>query len=150
MAGRFVLTMIATGGRQAGQSVSGYINLRLAPASAPAPGSGSRTAIIGTTDVAVQVVGAQRLGDLWSQDSLAPGVAVYEQRPATGQPTVIARMGSETTRVPQPGSAVAIEGAYTVLYVRRISAGGFAGGWASSNGMPQSEVSGHFCATRVE
>jgi hypothetical protein len=39
---------------------------------------------------------------------------------------------------------------HTTLYVRRIDAHGFAGGWASGSGVgaPLQQSEGHFCALR--
>jgi hypothetical protein len=149
MPGRYVVTMIATAGERRGESVSGYMTLRAAPAGTPGPAPNARTAVIGTTDIALARVGAMRLGDTWSEDPRAPGVAVYEQRPASGAPTVTMRLGSATTAAPTPGMTQ-IEGQYTVFFVRRIERGGFAGGWQSGSGDPATEARGHFCATRVE
>lgn len=149
VAGRFVVTMIATAGERRGESVSGYMTLRVAPAGTPGPAPGARTALIGTTDIALARVGAMRLGDTWSEDPRAPGVAVYEQRPASGAPTVTMRLGSATTAAPTPGMTQ-IEGQYTVFFVRRIATGGFSGGWQSGSGDPATEARGHFCATKVE
>lgn len=149
LAGRFVVTMVATAGERRGESVSGYMVLRTAPTGTPAPAAGARTALIGTTDIALARVGALRIGDTWSEDPRAPGVGVYEQRPANAGPTVTMRLGSATTAAPTPGM-MQIEGQYTVFFVRRIAAGGFAGGWQSGSGDAATEARGHFCATRVE
>jgi hypothetical protein len=148
MAGRFVLTMTATGGAQSGRSVAGYLTLREAPAGTPAPAANARTALIGTTDVILESVGALRLGDTGAEDARAPGVAVYEQRAANGAPTVTARVGSHTTAAPTPGLQQ-IEGSFTVLFVRRIEGSGFAGGWQSGGPEPGATAQGYFCAARI-
>lgn len=148
MAGRFVLTMTATGGARSGQSVAGYLTLREAPAGTAGPTAGARTALVGTTDIIIESVGALRLGDTGSEDPAAPGVAVYEQRAAGGVPTVTARIGSQTTAAPTPGM-LQIEGSATALFVRRIDGGGFAGSWQSSTGQPGAGAQGYFCAVRV-
>jgi hypothetical protein len=147
--GRYVMTMIATAGTRRGGTVSGYITLRIAPAGTPAPGPNARTALIGTTDVALELVGALRLGDTRAEDARAPGVAVYEQRGASGAPSLVARVGSVTTAPPVAGM-MPVEGEYTVLRVRRVASGGFAGNWASGSSDPATEARGHFCAVRVE
>ncbi len=144
MAGRFVLTLVGDGAT--GRLIGGYIILRAAPPGTDGPTAGARTALVGTTDVHLESVGALRLGDTGSSDPRAPGVAVYEQRAASGAPTVTARIGSQTTAARTPGLEQ-IEGAYTVLFVRRISSSGFAGGWQSGDG--RNDVRGHFCAERV-
>jgi len=144
MSGRFVLTLVGTG--VPGRVIGGYVTLREAPTGTPGPAPGARTALIGTTDIHLESVGALRLGDTGSGDPRAPGVAVYEQRAASGAPTVTARIGSQTTAAPTPGMQQ-IEGSYTVLFVRRITSNGFAGGWQSGDG--RNDVRGHFCAERV-
>lgn len=144
MAGRFVFTMVA----QDGRNVAGYLTLRAAPANLPGPAAGARTSHIGTTDILLETVGARRLGDTGSESPQAPGIAVYEQRPATGAPTVTARIGSRITAPPTPGMTQ-IEGEYTTLFVRRVSGDGFSGGWTSGDGSPGAETRGRFCAVRV-
>jgi hypothetical protein len=75
---------------------------------------------------------------------------VYEQRAASGVPTVTMRVGSHTTAAPTPGLQQ-IEGAYTVLFVRRIGRDGFSGGWQSGDGTMGGSggAQGHFCAVRI-
>lgn len=147
MAGRFVITMVASSGRASGQTAAGYLTLRQAPADLPPPGAGARTVFVGVTEVGLEVVGAMRLGDTGSENPRAPGVAVYEQRPAAGAATVSARIGSAITGPAAPGM-MPIEGAYTALFVKRIGAQGFAGDWTSGDGVG-GEARGHFCAVRV-
>lgn len=149
LAGRFVITLHATGGAQRGNTVTGYVTLRAAPQGTPGPAPAARTAFIGTTDVRLETVGALRLGDTGSDDPRAPGVAIYEQRGANGATTVTGRVGSYVTGAPE-GGQVPIESAFTALFVRRIEAGGFAGGWTSGTGRMDGDRSGHFCAVRVE
>jgi len=148
MAGRFVLTMTATGGPRNGRTVAGYLTLREAPTGTPGPSAAARTALVGTTDVLLEGVGALRLGDTGAEDPRAPGVAVYEQRAANGVPTVSARIGSQTTAAPTPGM-LQIEGSATALFVRRIDGGGFAGSWQSGTGQPGAGAQGYFCAVPV-
>lgn len=146
--GRFIITLVADAGPRRGQTAAGYVTLRNAPAGTPGPGANARTVLVGVTDVGLEIVGALRLGDTGSEDARAPGVAVYEQRTQSAL-TVNARIGSLITTPPTPGER-AIEGSYTVLYVRHIAAGGFAGGWASAEGGTMgNEARGHFCAVRV-
>jgi hypothetical protein len=147
MAGRFVLTMTATAGPQAGRTVAGYLTLREAPAGTPGPAAGTRTALVGTTDIILEGVGALRLGDTGAEDPRAPGIAVYEQRAASGVPTVTARIGSRITAAPTPGMQQ-IEGQTSVLFVRRVGSSGFAGGWSSGDGGPRGPE-GYFCAARI-
>lgn len=141
LAGDFVLTLVATPARQ----VAGYLHLRAAP-----PGrtmGAARLAFVGTTDVRVEGVGAQRIGDVGGTAPDAPGVGVYEARPATGAPSVTARIGSLSNMAPTPG-LTAIEGSYFTLFIARVDGSGFAGSWRSGTG-PVDEVRGPFCAVRV-
>jgi len=145
MSGTFVLTMIATEGERSSDTAVGLIALH--PQDSALAGIGSyQEALVGTTDIALESVGATRMGDLTATDPLAPGVAVYEQRVA-GSATVFVRLGSASNA---RGPAV-FDAGHTTLYVRRIAEDGFAGGWASSAGStyPMQEARGYFCAVRV-
>jgi hypothetical protein len=145
MGGAYRFTMVATDGVRAGRTVSG--RLELTPQdSTLLQVEGAAQPFRGTTDVAVDSVGAVRMGDLAAADPSAPGVAVYEQRAPTGTLTVVMRLGSASNaRGLQPFDA-----GHTTLYVRRISDAGFAGGWASSAGStyPIRQAHGYFCAVR--
>ncbi len=147
LSGRYALTLVATGGTQQGGIARGSLTLAARADSSAGPGpGGARTRFAGAMDMDLEAVGARRLGDISSPDPRAPGIAVYEQMSASGVPTVTARVGSVITAPPPPG-LVQIEGAYTVLFVRRIGPDGFAGGWAS--GLEREEARGHFCAVRL-
>ena len=146
MAGTYELTMVATGGARAGRSVTGRLEL-VAQDSALVAVEGAAQTLRGTSDVVPDSVGAVTGGELVSADPAAPGVAVYEQRSASGAVTVFARLGAgSNAHGPQPFDA-----AFTTLFVRRISAGGFAGGWRSSAGstFPLRQAEGYFCAVRA-
>ena len=146
MAGQFVITMVATSGARAGQAVTGLLAL-LPQDSALVAAEGASQPLRGTTDVALDSVGAVRMGELAADDPAAPGVGVYEQRAAqTGAPTVVVRLGSgSNARGLRPFDA-----GHTTLYVLRITREGFAGGWASSAGStyPMRRAEGYFCAVR--
>jgi len=147
MTGRFVLTMVATGGARTGQAATGLLTL-LPQDSALVAAEGASQPLRGTSDVALDSVGAVRMGDLAADDPAAAGVGVYEQRaPDTGAPTVVVRLGSgSNARGLRPFDA-----GHTTLYVRRITRDGFAGGWASSAGStyPMRRAQGYFCAVRA-
>jgi hypothetical protein len=147
MNGRFVLTMIATGGARTGQSATGMLTL-LPQDSALLAAEGASQPLRGATDIAIDSVGAVRMGDLAADDPAAPGVGVYEQRaPQTNMPTVVVRFGSgSNARGLRPFDA-----GHTTLYVRQITRDGFAGGWASSAGStyPMRRAQGYFCAVRA-
>jgi len=146
MRGDFVLTMVATTGRMAGRSVTGRLSL-VPQDSALLAVERATQPLRGTAAIALETVGAERLGDLAATAPDAPGVAVYEQRAADGTPTVVVRFGSESNaRGPQ-----AFDAGHTTGYVRQITSDGFAGGWSSSAGsvFPPRHADGYFCATRA-
>ena len=150
MRGNFVLTMTATGGAHAGRTARGTLSLEPQDSALVAV-AGATQPLRGTAAIALEAVGAVRMGDLADSAADSPGVGVYEQRPAAGAPgapTVIIRVGSASNaRGPQPFDA-----GYTALYVKRITGRGFAGGWASSAGptYPPRRAEGYFCAVRAE
>lgn len=147
MTGAYDFTMVATEGARAGRSVTGRMEL-VPQDSALMAVEGAQESFRGTTDVALDSVGAVPMGSLVSPDASAPGVAVYEQRSATGAVTVVMRLGSASNaRGPQPFDA-----GFTTLFVRRIAEAGFAGGWRSSAGstFPIRQAQGYFCAVRAK
>lgn len=109
------------------------------------PGKGNRMPLYGWTDLAIEHVGAVRMGDLSSTDSTKPGVAVLEQRSPVSL-AITLRMGSEANR----RGVTRFDGGYTALTVRAVSDGGFRGSWSSSvrSGLVVHEASGYFCAWR--
>jgi len=146
MRGDFVFTMVATWGERSGQSVTGRLSLVPQDSALQAVERATQP-LRGTATIAVEAVGASRLGDLAATAPDAPGVAVYEQRAADGTPTVILRLGDQSNaRGPQ-----AFDAAHTTGYVRQIAADGFAGGWSSSAGatFPPRNAQGYFCAVRT-
>ncbi|MGD0991476.1 MAG: hypothetical protein ABR998_03300 [Gemmatimonadales bacterium] len=146
MRGDFVVTMVATTGSKAGRSVTGRLSLVPQDSALQAVERATQP-LRGTATIALETVGAERLGDLAATAPDAPGVAVYEQRAADGKPTVIVRFGNESNaRGPQ-----AFDAGHTTGYVRQITPDGFAGGWSSSAGsvFPPRHADGFFCATRI-
>lgn len=146
MGGTYAFTMVATDGARAGKRVTG--RLVLAPQdSAWLAVEGATQPFRGTADIALEDVGAVRMGDLAAAEPGAPGVAVYEQHAPSGAPTVLLRLGAgSNARGAQPFDA-----GFTTLFVRRITDEGFAGGWRSSAGStyPIRQAQGYFCAERV-
>lgn len=102
------------------------------------------TPLYGFTDIDPALVGAHRVGDPGSKDPLAPGVLVIE-RAEYGRRVITLRLGSLANR----SDLVRYDGAYTVLRVREINKGGFAGSWRSGGGLDLSVATGYFCATQV-
>jgi len=147
LAGDFSLTLRATSGPDSGRTAVGQ--LRLVPQDrALIPADGATQPLRGTAAIALETVGATRMGDLAAADPADPGVGVYESRaPGTGVPTVVLRLGSGSNgRGPSP-----IDAGHLTLFVAGITSGGFAGSWSSSAGstFPPHRAGGYFCAVRA-
>jgi hypothetical protein len=146
MRGEFSLTMVATAGADSGRTAVGRVTL-VSQDSGLIAAERAQQPLRGTAEIALEDVGAVRMGALGATDPRAPGVAVYEQRaPVTGVPTVVVRLGSASNA---RGPAV-FDAGHTTFYVRRIAREGFFGGWASSAGStyPRRRAEGYFCAVR--
>jgi hypothetical protein len=138
--------MVAEKGDSSGQ-VSGRLWLKpQSPALRDLPGQGNSMPLFGGTDVAIERVGAVRMGDLASADSTKPGVAVLEQRTPTSL-LIVLRLGSDANE----RGVLRFDGGYAALTVRSISDSEFRGTWASGvrSGLRSLESSGYFCATRL-
>ena len=147
LAGSWRLTLVVGSGPTAGQSVQGALTLR---AQDPAlrqvdrPGPTTVTVpVIGTTDIALEQVGAVRMGDVRSADPLQPGVAIWASQSPDGAVSAVMRIGQEALR----SNLVRFDGGYTALFLRQVSANAIRGGWAS--GVTTETASGYFCAERV-
>jgi hypothetical protein len=152
-AGAYQLTLVATGGEQAGQRVEG--RLELVPNEGTMrqfarPGGTADPATLvplhGSTDIAVEEVGALRLGDLGSRDPMSPGALVLETRRETedGEAlSIFVRLGSLANR----RDRTLFDGGFTALDVHAVAEIGFAGEWAS--GVRGRDAEGYFCAWRV-
>lgn len=138
MAGRYQLALVLPGDPP--RATAGLLTLRDRAPGSPSP-PGSAAPLMGFTDVALDEVSAYRVGDPASEDAAAPGALVLESDGRGGR-SILIRLGSQANRLGQ----VAFDGAFTVLRVRRIDAGGFAGSWES--GTAEGRVGGHFCAVR--
>lgn len=126
LVGEYDLQLVATRGTTQGTSVRGALRLLASP-----------DGLIGSASIALDSVGAHRVGDIGSEDPAAPGVLAFPRADM-----VMLRLGSEANRKDvQP-----FESAYTVLHVRSISQDGFAGTWES--GVERIDAAGHFCARR--
>ena len=137
LAGEYQLLLVASSGARSGASAGGSLVL--------AERDSVGVPFYGWTDIDLEAVGAQRLGDLSSTSPRAPGVLVLTT-PAGSDPdsvrSVTMRFGSHAN---QEGLLL-FDGAYTALYVRWIERDAFGGGWAS--GVQGPEASGSFCAVR--
>ena len=106
--------------------------------------------VIGLLDLELDSIGATRMGDPMSMDSMAPGVGIYITRRRGGEITgALARVGSASNGRGQSP----IDGGYFVLYFRRVVTDSFGGDWASSPGpgnqLGTTESHGRFCAVRL-
>ena len=131
----------------AGRTVQGAMTLRAQdPALRRLDRVGPRTVmvpIIGTTDIALEQVGAVRLGDVRSTDPGQPGAAIWVSQGPDGGVSAVMRIGQEAIR----SDIVRFDGGYMALYLRQVSANAIGGGWAS--GVTTEQSSGYFCAQRV-
>jgi hypothetical protein len=147
LAGTWRLTLVATFGSLTGRSVRGEMTLRVQDSvqrRVERPGPTVVTVpVIGAADIALEAVGARRIGDLHSLEPARPGLGIWVSRGADGGMSAVLRIGQEEIHP----TLLQIEGAYTVLYLREVSSDAMRGGWAS--GVMQEEAHGHFCAERV-
>lgn len=152
LAGSYRLQLVATSGPGTGRSTTGALSLRPSAVAdryrSWAPGVRDTTSVYplyGSLDAGLDAVGAVA-GDATSADPARPGVLVIGM-PARSQdagPRIMLRLGAEANR----RDAVRFDGGYTVLRVREITGGGFAGDWES--GAPLPRAGGHFCAVKDE
>ena len=132
LTGSHAVTLIATAGDSAGRATTGRLDL--------SQGSRPDAVLVGGGELALEAVGALRLGDLATSADSAPGVLVMQS--GADRPTILLRLGSEANAA----GVVRFDGGYTVLEVLRVDAGGFAGSWRS--GVSSDAATGHFCARR--
>ncbi len=143
LAGNYTLTMVRTSGDTL--SVVGTLtlvpqvdSLRPLPLPDAAPEPRPTIPLIGTAEIAVEDVGAHRLGALDSDDPMRPGV-IMVHRP--GEITM--RFGSDVNIREMP----AFDGGYLAFFVAHVDSTGFAGGWSS--GVQMRDAEGFFCAVRA-
>ena len=145
--GSWRLTLVATSGTTAGKSVQGAMSLHALESAlrqVDRPGYAPvMVPVIGATDVALEQVGAVRLGDLHSTDPNQPGLAIWVSQGPDGAVSAIMRIGQEAIH----SDLMRIDGGYTALYLGLVSANAIRGGWAS--GVNRQQASGYFCAQRV-
>ena len=152
MAGEYAFTLVATTGAQAGERVEGRLTLRATDSESRqfigVSGSPDPLTVVpayGTADIALEKVGAVRMGDLSSRDVSKPGVAVLQTQAAGGgAPSIVVRLGS----LANDRSIVRFDGGFTALFVAKIDDSGFVGGWRS--GVRGIDAEGYFCAFRDE
>jgi len=133
--GTFELTLIATTGDSTPNQTTGRLVLT----------STQRTdaALVGETDIALETVGAARVGELATSADTAPGVAAFDR--STTRPSFMLRLGSGANAL---SDIRRIEGPFTVMEVHTMGNGGFTGSWRSSGF--REPAGGYFCAVRME
>lgn len=144
--GSWRLTLVSPSGT-AGQSVQGTMTLHAQEAALRRVERAGATAVsvpvIGATDIALEQVGAVRLGDLNSTAPNQPGLAIWVSEATDGNVSAVLRIGQEAIH----SDLLRFDGGYTALYLRQVSANSIRGDWAS--GVTRKEASGYFCADRV-
>ena len=147
LAGTWQLTLVAGSGPMAGHREEGALWLQAQDTAlrrVDRPGPTTVTVpVIGTTDIALEQVGAVRMGDVRSADPLQPGVAMWVSQTPDGSVSAVMRIGQEAIR----SNLLRFDGGYTALFLRQVSVNAIRGGWAS--GVSTETVSGYFCAERV-
>jgi len=146
--GSWMLEMVAVTGDSSGVRAAGTLTLRAQdPALRPvvrAGMTGVTVPVIGATDIALERVGAVRIGDVGSLDPRKPGVSIWVSPATATTLSAVMRIGQEEIQ----SDLVRFDGGYTALYLRQVSATAIRGGWASA--VAGTAASGYFCAERVE
>jgi hypothetical protein len=147
LAGTWQLTLVAESGPMTGHREEGALWLQAQDTAlrrVDRPGPTTVTVpVIGTTDIALEQVGAVRMGDVRSADPLQPGISIWESRAPDGSVSAVLRIGQEAIR----SNLLRIEGGYTALFLRQVSINAIRGGWAS--GVTTEAAKGYFCAQRA-
>jgi hypothetical protein len=147
--GSWRLTLVAATGPKAGTRVEGKMTLQArdpAVRRMESPGTTAITVpIFGTTDIALEDVGAVRIGNVQSADPAQPGLAIWVSTDADTAVSAVLRIGQEALRT----DIVRIDGGYTALFLRQVSSASIRGGWTSAV-TPSESSAGHFCAVRGE
>ena len=152
LAGEYQLRLVATSGRRSGSAVEGSLKLqpqldtlRYGRRLGGATDSAVKHPLYGSTEIDLGAVDAVLVGSTSSLDPEQPGVLAVERHERAGQAPgaeIVMRLGSEANRRDRQR----VDGGYTALRVRRVSAEGFAGTWGS--GITGERAAGYFCATR--
>lgn len=138
VAGDYRLTLVATAGPRAGQSVSGSLKIDK-PQMAT-----NLDSLPGKSSIALDAVGATAPGPRGGGE-----VVVREWMLSSGG-SMTQQITITFGRVVAPPGTRAIEGAHMALSVKSVSSDGFQGTWTSGSGDPSApDASGHFCAKRV-
>jgi hypothetical protein len=144
--GRWRLEMVDVTGDSSGRRVIGSLALRAQDSVSQRvvrPGmTGVTVPVIGDAEIALEQVGAARIGDVSSLDAKRPGLSIWVSPASTNTVSAVMRIGEEEIQ----SDLVRIDGGFTALYIRQVSATAIRGGWAS--GVTATRASGYFCADR--
>jgi hypothetical protein len=150
LSGRWRLTLVATAGPRAGSRVAGLMTLQVRAPEVrrmDAPGSAVITVpVMGSSDIAVESVGAVRIGNVQAADPTQPGLAIWVTEGPDSAVSAVLRIGQEPLRT----DIVRFDGGYTALFLREVSSTRIRGGWTSAVSVREPAASGHFCAVRQE
>ena len=155
LAGTYELILVASEGPQAGRATTGLLRLnrtdaahRVVPTPSGSPTPNAVMPLYGITNVALEEVGAIRMGDTELADPAMPGVAVLERHVLANDDTtsteITLRLGSEANR----RDVTRFDSGFTALYIAAIDATRIIGTWAS--GVSGIQARGHFCADRSD
>jgi hypothetical protein len=144
LAGAYRLRLVATKGPMSGRTALGALTLQPYDSAlrtltiAGLRDTAASYVLYGSTDIALDSVGAVSAGKLDSEDPLRPGVVAVERKGA-----LTLRLGSEANR----RDVTRFDGGFTALRVLEATGNGFAGSWTS--GLRLERSGGHFCAERM-
>ena len=152
MPGTYTVTFVATAGSREGRQAVGRMILRPQDAGLVRVEHADTSVVvrqptIGQLDLALEEVGAARIGDPMSQSDSMPGVGFYVTQLRGGAVTaVVARVGSGAN----VRGLLMFDGSYFSLFVRQAGGGRIAGEWRSGTGeMNVTEARGYFCAAKT-
>lgn len=137
IAGSHRVTLVATTGRRSGRSVVGDLQLQ----------SAANGSLSGTSTIALDSVGATAPGPVPADKRYSlTGLQWSSTSAGVTSPEIAVRFG----HIPTPANTQAIEGAYMVMHLNKVSADGFTGRWESETGdmLQPARAGGHFCAQK--
>lgn len=152
--GSFQVAFVATDGPRTGQSVGGLLTLHpqdagLVSVASADPNTSVSQPTIGRLDLALDSIGATRMGDTMADSNTMPGVGLYVTRLPGGAVTgVVGRVGSGANA----RGSTPFDAGYFTLFIQRVNGEGIWGTWRSSpgpGGLVIPEARGHFCAMRT-
>lgn len=152
LTGAFRIVFVTTAGSMTGHSAAGTLRLRpQEPALVDLIGADTSLVltqpVIGQLDLALDSIGATRMGDPMSDSNAMPGVGLYVTR-LPGGTGVVGRVGAGSNA----RGLMPFDAGYFTLFIQRVNSDGIWGIWRSSpgaGGLVTPEARGHFCAARL-